>query len=185
MQEREGARGKGDRWDFDPAEGSTNGVANEYLAWIRREPIAVRDVLPRSREKRQSRVLAVGVILGKKNGEGWEEGRGEGDRGGATARWLYLPACLPARLIKTDRLPCLPCQIIPALAKTTTPGVWHNHTSTTVSVATYLRRSLTPTLPAMPRCASTPFFGLHRCPLNIVSHLASLLPPVSMPPSRN
>lgn len=68
-------------------------MANEYLAWIRREPIAVRDVLPRSREKRQSRVLAVGVILGKKNGEGWEEGRGEGDRGGATARWLYLPAC--------------------------------------------------------------------------------------------
>lgn len=140
-------------------------MANEYLVWIRREPIAVHDVLPHSREKRQSGVLAVGVTLGKKNGEGWKERRNGGDRGGATAQRLYLPA----RLIKTDRLPCLPCQIIPAFAKTATPGVWHNHTSTTVSVATYLRRSLTSTLPATPRCASTPFFGLHRCPLNIVS----------------
>lgn len=35
-------------------EGSANGVANEYRVWIREEPIGVRDVLPRSREKRQS-----------------------------------------------------------------------------------------------------------------------------------
>lgn len=67
---REEVRGKGGTWDFDLAKGSTNGVSNEYLVWIRREPIAVRDVLPRSREKRQSGVLAVGVTLGKKNGKG-------------------------------------------------------------------------------------------------------------------
>lgn len=158
IREKKGADG------FRPRNRSTNGMANKYLVWIRWEPIAMRDVLPHSREKRQSGVLAVGVTLGKKNGEGWKERRGKGNRGGAMARRLYLPT----RLIKTDRLPCLPCQIIPAFAKATV-GVWYDHISSSVSVATYLRRSFTPTLPATPRCASTPFFGLHRCPLNIVS----------------
>jgi len=73
--EREGRRREKVRKErgadgFRPCKGLTNRVANEYLVWIRREPIAVRDVLPRSREKRQSGVLAVGVTLGKKNGEG-------------------------------------------------------------------------------------------------------------------
>lgn len=66
---REGSRGKGAD-GFRPRKGSTNGVANEYLVWIHREPIAVRDFLPRSREKRQSDVLTVSVTLGRKNGEG-------------------------------------------------------------------------------------------------------------------
>lgn len=47
-----------------PREGSANGVANEYRVWIREEPIGVRDVLPRSREKRQSGVLIGGIALG-------------------------------------------------------------------------------------------------------------------------
>lgn len=62
---------------FRPREGSTNRMANEYRVWIREEPIGVRDVLPRSREKRQSGVLTVDVAHGKR-----VEGRkGVGKRG--------------------------------------------------------------------------------------------------------
>jgi len=74
----EGTRGKrGETWDFGPARGSTNGVANEYRVWIRREPIGVRDVLPRSREKRQSGVFAGGVALRcEERDEGCERKKG-------------------------------------------------------------------------------------------------------------
>lgn len=64
-----GIRGKrGETRNFGPVRGSTNRVANEYRVWIRREPIGVRDVLPRSREKRQSGVFAGGVALSMRRG---------------------------------------------------------------------------------------------------------------------
>lgn len=67
INEREYAGKRGIDAGFRPREGPTNGVANEYRVWIRREPIGVRDVLPRSREKRQSGVLTVGVALGERD----------------------------------------------------------------------------------------------------------------------
>lgn len=67
INEREYAGKRGIDAGFRPRERPTNGVTNEYRVWIRREPIGVRDVLPRSREKRQSGVLTVGVALGERD----------------------------------------------------------------------------------------------------------------------
>lgn len=61
---RSSRRGEERDAGFRAREESTNGVANEYRVWIREEPIGVRDVLPRSREKRQSGVLIGGIALG-------------------------------------------------------------------------------------------------------------------------
>lgn len=71
-------RKKGGKRVFGPTRGSTNGVANEYRVWIHREPIGVRDVLPRSREKRQSGVFAGGVALGVRRVMRVERKKGNG-----------------------------------------------------------------------------------------------------------
>lgn len=151
---------------FRPRKGSTNGVANEYRVWIREEPIGVRDVLPRSREERQSGVLIGGIAHGY-TAEGWKR-----VESGEAERRFDVSTCPADKDRQTPVFRARSCQL---LLRRRPP--WQQHLHYHLShlqpfTYTHLQR----------RDASTPFFELHRCPLNI---MLRLLPSVSMPPSRN